>query len=281
MDDIFYDDSEVNSAASNVEQNAVSDPKIDYEQKSYGKIGYKRVQKLRKKGARRGIIVPKLCYELHKPEKPRVAFRVVAALAIVFLIGVMVAIGFLFNELIKMSDSFTGLGDVFKVVFNPTAFTLSLGLSVLPALVIVLAYIMLFALFLVPLCVGLYLYSFVRSSFYLAICSKEEFAKGSIVGDRIRRLAIIVIISTLIWIVGLVMIKTGAGKLFLSLGYFALIIVVGGLLAILLVEKKKNEKWFETLDEDKKRNYLEHEAALRSVKRKMRNERTFWGSFFR
>ena len=289
MEDIFgYDDKESTAAStarqkaeSTAEQSVDGNAQIDYEQKSYGKIGYKRVQKLRKKGERRNIKVPKLCYELHKPEKPRVAFLVVAVLSIVMLVGVVVATVFLFNELAKLSEEFNGLGDVFKAVFNPTALMASLGMSVLPALVIVLAYAMLFALFIIPICIGLYLYSFVRNAFYLAKCSKEEFAKGGFVGDRIRRLTVISIAATFIWIAGLVFLNSAAGKLILSFVFIAVAIVVGGLLAILLVEKKKDEKWFETLEEYQKQNYLAHEGALRSVKKKLDDEKAFRRSFFK
>ncbi|MDE7158005.1 MAG: hypothetical protein K2N74_00355, partial [Clostridiales bacterium] len=55
------------------------------------------------------------------------------------------------------------------------------------------------------------------------------------------------------------------------------VLIFGGMLALMVLEREKCKKWFESLDEEKKQNYLAHEDALRCVRRRMRSKRTFWG----
>lgn len=173
----------------------------DYEKSSYGKFAYKRVQRLRRKGKRRGIEVPYLDYELAKPERPRIAFWVIAAVSAVLLIGIIIGLGFLYNYLINTLTIFGGIGDVFTAVFNPAAFMLSSGLSAIPAIMVIVAYILLFCAFLLPLGAVIYLYRFVRDTLYMANCTKEEFAKGGIVRSRIFGLIAGLAVVTVVLIV--------------------------------------------------------------------------------
>lgn len=250
----------------------------DYEQISYGKAAYKRVQRLRKKGRRRGIQVPQLGYELTKPEKPRPAFSIVAIVSTVLLVGIIIGIGFLYNLLIKTFTIFDGMGDVLKAIFDPTVFMLSAGLSAIPGLMIFLAYVLLIVMFLLPIGAVIYFYRFVRDAFYLAKCSKEEFAKGELVSSRITRLAIAIIVATVILIVICMTTSSSTAKLLSGLIYGGIVLALGGLLALMVVEKRNCGKWFEDLDESKKENYLAHEKGLRHVKRRLRSEKQFWES---
>lgn len=251
---------------------------IDFEKLSYGKSAYKRVQRLRRKGRGRGITVPYLAYELHKPEKPRIAFWIVAVVSTVLLIGIIVGIGFLYNELIKTISVFDGIGDVFKAVFDPSAFLLSSGLSALPAIMIALAYFLLIVMFLLPLGAILFLFRFVRETFYMAKCSKEEFAKGEIISSRILSLVVTLVCATVLFVVLLIYGSGANAKLLIGLIYGGIVIVIGSLLALIIVEKAKSKTWFENLEEDKKQNYLEHDRALRAVKRRLHFEKQFWNN---
>lgn len=56
---------------------------------------------------------------------------------------------------------------------------------------------------------------------------------------------------------------------------------VSGLLALMIVEKTKCKKWFESLDEDKKQNYLEHVRALSQVKTRIKSDWHLWNSLGR
>lgn len=253
----------------------------DYEKMSYGRFAYKRVQRLRKRGRRRGIDVPALGYELTKPEKPRVAFLIVAIVSAVLLIGIIVGLGFLYNYLIKTLTIFDGIGDVFKAVFDPAAFALSAGLSAIPALMVVIAYILLITLFLLPLGAVIYVYRFVRDTFYMAKCSKEEFAKGNIISSRITGLVLALIAATVIFILVLIYIEAANVKTLAVIVYAGILVALGGLLALMIIEKRKCGKWFEGLEESKKQNYLEHESALRRVKRRLNTEKSVWNSIGR
>ena len=250
----------------------------DYEALSYGKVGYKRVQRLRKKGKRRKIEVPRLGYELHKPDRPRIVFWVLAAVAAVLMVGAIIGSVFLINMVVKTQKNFNGLGDIFKAAFNPTIFAVSLGMSVLPALMILFVYFMLFMLILIPVLVGLYLYTFVRDALYLARCSKEEFAKGYDVSGRITRLVVCLIIATVAFVTVMYLAPVKHMRLLLGFVYACFVLVFGGLLAILLLARAKDAKWFESLDEAQKQNFLAHDAGLRKVKKRLRSERAFWDS---
>lgn len=277
-DDIFGSADAPTPVSSNVSAEKYSDgtDSIDYEKLSYGKFAYKRVQRLRRKGKHRGIEVPVLRYALTKPDKPRIAFWIVAIVSAVLLIGIMVGIGFLYNELIKTFSIFDDMGDVFKAVLDPSAFALSAGLSAIPAMMIFLAYLLLILMFILPVVAIIYMYRFVRDSVYMAKCSKEEFAKGNIVSSRIMWLIIALAVSTVILIVIVANVSDGTALLLSGLIYGGIVVVLGGFLALTIVEKVKCSKWFDTFDEDKKQNYLAHERALRRVKSRLSREKRMW-----
>ena len=50
-------------------------------------------------------------------------------------------------------------------------------------------------------------------------------------------------------------------------------------MGILLFERAKNVKWFETLDEAQQQNFIQHDEGLRRVSRRLRSERAYWDSF--
>lgn len=279
IDDDFGFTDEVKTTAEQPQAAPAPADDTDYESLSYGKFYYKKVQRLRRRARERGIDVPKLNYGLTKPEKPRVAFWVVAAVSLALFIGVLVLTGIFYNELIKSVSTLNGLGDLFKVLFDPKTLGASFGTSALPGFLLFLVYLLIIALFILPLIAIFYFYRFVRDSFYMAKCSKEEFAKGHMVSGRIFWLIVVLITLTAIFIVGLTYIKAANAKLFLGLIYGALLLALGGLLALMIVEKVKAGKWFAGLDEAKKQNYLAHEAGLRNVKRRLKRERDNWNRF--
>lgn len=251
---------------------------IDFEQLSYGKFAYKRVQRLRRKGQRRGIEVPHLNYELTKPEKPRIVFWIVAIISAVLFVGIIVGIGLLYNELIKTFSDISGIGEFLKVVFSPTILTASFGWSAIPGILLAVVYLLIAVLFALPIVAAVYFYRFVRNAFYMAKCSKEEFAKGHTISSRILWLFISIIAATVIFIILLSYISAASPKLYLGLIFGGIVIALGGLLVIMTLEKIKCGKWFEGLEESKKQNYLEHDKALRRVKSHLNMEKRLWNS---
>ena len=248
----------------------------DYEKTCYGKVAYKRVQRLRRRGKRRGIDVPVLGYELTKPEKPRIAFWVVAIVSAALFVGIMIGLGFLYNELVKAFSDLGGLGEFIKVLFKPDVLRGSLGLSALPGILMVVVYFLVLVLFAVPFIAAVYFFRFVRDAFYMANCSKEEFAKGSIISSRILGLVTVLVVATVIFIILLSLISAAGAKLYIGLIFGALAVSLVGFLALIIVEKIKCGKWFEGLEEDKRQNYLAHERALRRVKSRLKMEKRFW-----
>ena len=250
----------------------------DYEKSSYGKAAYRRVQRLRRKGRRRGIEVPPLGYELTKTEKPRIAFWIVAIVSVVIFVGIIVGIFLLYNELVKFFSDLSSLGDFIAVLFDPETLGVSLGLSALPGILMVMVYLLVLVLIAVPVVAAIYFYRFVRDAFYMAKCSKEEFAKGGQISSRILGLITVLLTAIVLFIVLLALIDSSGARLCIGLIFAGIVVALGGLLALIIVEKVKANKWFETLDEDKKQNYLAHEKALKAVKRRLRTEKSFWES---
>lgn len=248
---------------------------IDYERISYGKTAYRRVQRLRRKGERRGIRVPYLNYYLTKPEKPRMVFWIIAIVSAVLFVGVIVGIGLLYNELIKTFSDLEGVGDLLKSAFNPVAVAMSFGLSLVPALAAVLVYLIIALMFAIPVMAVVYFYRFVRDTFYMAKCSKEEFAKGGIVSSRITGLITVIAVAAVIFVVLLTNVPAESAKLYIGLIFGGIAVALGSLLAVTVFEKIKCGKWFAGLEEDKKQNYLEHERGLRRVKRRLDVQKNF------
>lgn len=84
--------------------------------------------------------------------------------------------------------------------------------------------------------------------------------------------------ATILLIVILSLTDAQTVKLLVGLIYGGIVIIFGGLLALMIVEKKKCGEWFERLDEDKKENYLAHEKALRRAKSHIDMEKRFWNN---
>ena len=248
----------------------------DYEKTSYGKFAYKRVQRLRRKGKRRGIEVPQLNYELTKPENSRMAFWIAAVISVVLFVGIIIGICLLYNELIKTFSDLNGIGEFLKVVFDPAMLTASFGWSAVPGILLVVVYILIAVLFVLPIIAVVYFYRFVRDAFYMAKCSKEEFAKGSIISSRMLGLVAVIIVAAVIFVILLSYLSASSVKLYVGLIFGGLTIALGGLLTLTAIEKIKCAKWFESLDESKKQNYLEHEKALRRVKSRLNMEKRMW-----
>ena len=251
-------------------------PQTDFEKISYGKAAYKRVQRLRRKGRRRGIDVPTLGFELTKPDKPRMAFWIVAIVSAVLFAGILIATGFLYNELVKIFSDLNGVGDLIRTMFDPKILQGSLGLSALPGILMIFIYILLILLFALPIILAIYFYRFVRDAFYMAKCSKEEFAKGRIITSRIFGIVTFLIVATVIFIFLLTQIAAGNAKVLASVIYVAFLLAFGGLLVLMILEKVKAGKWFDTVEEARKQNYLAHEKALRRIESRLRTDRHLW-----
>ena len=255
-----------------------------YEKLSYDKLVYRRVQRWRRKAKRRGMEVPYLGYELHKPDKPRIFFWILAVLSAIIFAGIVVGIGFLYAVIIKNVTGMPDFGDAFKSLFDTKTMLLSFGLSALPGVFLVLIMIMLYLLIilalLLPLAAIFYFYRSVRDTFYMAKCSKEEFAKGNIIESRLIRLGAILAVMTVMFIALMIYVKIPLGRVLIGCIYAGLMLALGGLFALIFVEKHKGKKWFETLDIKEQQNYLAHDGGIRKIKRRKKAERDAWNSMF-
>ena len=259
------------AAGNNVPQSTTGNTNtedVDYEKLSYSKLSYKRVQRLRRRAKRRGVEVPKLEYPLTKPDKPRILFWIMAIISAILYLGIVVGVGYLADALITSING-SGLGEFIKNITKPEFVLLSLGIPTTVSLIfIIIIYSLIVLLLLAAVLFVIYAFRFVRESFYMATCSKEEFAKGSIITGRILRYTVIIVLVTVLLIVGLVrgpsddvIVKVISGVL-----YGVLLLVLGGPLLLMVLERRKCKKWFEAQPEEKKRNYIEHDRGLSGAK---------------
>ena len=256
-----------------------SDPAF-YEKLSYGKAVFRRVERWRRKAKRRGIEVPYLDYELHKPEKPRILFWILAIISAIIFVGIIGGIIGFYIMIMPVIMDISDVGEAFRAFFKPEILAVSLGASVLPAFLIILVYIMFGLLMLLPILLACYFYNVVFETFYLAKCSKEEFARGNIISGRIKNYCIALIATTIIFIVLVVYVKVPAGRAVLGVVYAGLMLMIGGLLALILLERKKCNQWFETLDMKQKQSFLAHDSGIRKIKRRKKQERDAWNTMF-
>ncbi len=155
------------------------------------------------------------------------------------------------------------------------------GLSFIPVLILIAIYSLFAVIVIIPIMIAIYCYRFACNMLYLARCSKEEFAKGELITSQITGYVITLVAATIILIAVCCLTDVQNARLIVGLIYCGVVIIFGGLLALIIIEKVKCGKYFDTLDEDLKQNYLAHENALRSVKSRLGFERRFWNGFFR
>lgn len=250
---------------------------LNYEQLSYGKFGYRRVQRMRRRGKRHGIEVPPLGFVLTKPDRPRIVFWIAAIVGAVLLAALLVGIGFIIKFGIEFFNvQFQDNGGFFETLLNPAVFLATAGLSFFPVLFVILAYLMMLLIMLIPILVFFYSYGFVRNTFYMARCSKEEFAKGELVSSRIFGFAGAIVLATVALIIGLISFETSAAKILVGVVYAGFVLICGGMLVLMIRERSKCKKWFDSLDEYKKQNFLEHDNALRRIKSRTRPDLNVW-----
>ena len=255
-----------------------------YEKLSYGKSVYRRVQRWRRRAARRGMEIPYLAYELHKPDKPRIFFWILAIISAIIFAGIVVGIGALYVVVIKNVTGMPDFGSALSTLFDKETLLKSGTLSGLAGffliIVMILLYTLLIAVMIIPFAAAFYFYISVRDTFYMAKCSKEEFAEGNVIGSRIFKLGAILVALTIMFIVGMVYVEIPVGKTILGILYAALMLALGGLLALILLERHKCKKWFETLDTRQQQNYLAHDQGIRKIKRRKKKERDAWNTMF-
>lgn len=237
----------------------------DLEKQSYSNYMYKKLIKARKKGIQYGVDVPKLKYALDKPEKPRKMFKVIGyvmlALTILTAIGFIVAyivsgVFPMFIEMIKGTVS----------VYSKETLAKSFGLSSIVAFSMTYLYIIISVLLILPIFIVSGLISFVIKNFSLTTISKQEMAQGFEITKYINGLIIVMVLS--LFAVGYLFLE---GLLSGSLGIF--ITVVGILLftlsltiSICLIKERKKEKvWFDSLDEEKKQDFINQNNAIKKL----------------
>ena len=251
----------------------------DYEKLSYDPYTYRRVQRIRKNGLQHGVTVPKLKYQLTQPEKRRMPLFIMGILASIVFITVLVLAGVLYSIAIRIRGTFNVV-EMFTNLFDPIQIVRTLGLSILGGIGIVLYYILLLLILAVPVILIFYMYKFVRTLFALSTCSKEEFAKG----HRVMKYIVIFMALGVIClgVAGTILFAkfTLKAKVIITIIFVLLAALMLAYSIIMIMERVKSSKWFDTLDDERKKDYLMHDKALaRSKARAERHARIdtgFW-----
>lgn len=245
-------------------ENLVNNDEI--EKASYSEYSYKKVQKLREKAKYYGYDVPYLQHPLTKVEKPRalfVVFGVLNAILLAFSIflSVMITINFLMpliNMALGLNSWFVPKAwDVFGVV---TMFS-----SVVPLMVwlIIIATVGLMVAIVV-----FFVYN-TRRMFSLSKISMEEMAVGYEISNMILGFIIVIVSVVLIGVFLLVKfenIKTLGIVLVVGI-MVAVTAILGTLIALLMVYRKKAKKQFNELPQDVQKSFIEHNRVLERVNR--------------
>lgn len=242
------------------------------EREGYGKSSYKRVQKLRKKGIQYGVTISKCQYPLEKPDNPR---KLMLVSMWACLIGIVSVVGLAIWLFIKIKY-FTVFGQVIGLIggtVSEEVVSKTLGFSGLVTASALVVLIVLILIMLIPIVIVWLLASKANTLHELAYAPRQEIAVGYKIKSMIKTAICLALIMLAVLIFGLI-------KDFLSNrnGIIALCILLIGIVVFtiyavsLILERKKDKAWFDTLSKEAQDDYLTHNEALHKLaKRSYRN----------
>lgn len=244
------------------QQNPVLPDEDLIEREGYGKSSYKRIQKLRKKGLNYGINVPKCTQPLIRPEKPRklmiTAMCAYIATALLLLVGTIIMY-------IKM-NYFTAVCDMIKVLqgtLKPENVAMSLGFSGFATISTFLLIVVLLLLAIAPIAIAIALCIRIKSIYELANAPRQEIAVGYRIKNMILRIAVIAVadIAVLVFMLAENILgdKGGLWPVLIMLTIFVVLVLYD---VALIISRKKEKQWYDTLPAEAREDYEAHNNAL-------------------
>lgn len=240
----------------------------ELEREAYGEKRHKSVQKLRKKGLQYGVTVPYCTKPLIKPQKKRplmlaTMYVCLGATAILVVLTILL--------LIK-ANYFKAFGQVLKALggtLDKDVVSKTLGFSALASASFVIVLIVMILILILPIVVVMLLLSHAKTLNQLAGAPRQEIA----VGYKIKNTIKIVIIWAIVVLAGFVF---GITQDFFSNtnGIIAMVILTLGFLTLvlyaiaLILTRKKEKEWFDTLPKDAQDDYIAHNDALEKLSHK-------------
>lgn len=240
---------------------------------SYGKLGYKRLKRLRKKALNHGITVPELKYKLERPTGPR-GLLLAAAIICLVLLASCTGLFIYFATCNKLVSNLIELMNLGSNNLSKEAIAASLGFSSLASAGVAILVVCALLVLIFPIMFLIYFALFTRDTFNLAFSSKQELAKGYMTYLYFYRLAfsaIVMIILNFVFIT-FINIEASTKQLLTILSIIVLLLSFIAILVLLIIERTKCKKWYNSqLSYEEKSDFEAQNSALLKLRRKSRS----------
>ncbi len=246
-------------------ENLVQNDEI--EKASYSEYSYKKVQKLREKGKYWALDVPYLQHPVQKQEKPRPMFIVFGILYAIALVAALVfSIIIIRNFLVPAIAQALQLNEYAKIRFWDIFGLVAMFGSLVPFV----AWIVIIFVGGIVLAVDIFLICQTIKMFGMSKISMQEMAVGYEVRGILLRLGTLIGLTLVVGIAILVLTRETIKPAGIGLVVGVMVIIcaiVGTIFGLLLAQKNKAKKEFESLSEEQQRDFIRHNQALDRVNR--------------
>ncbi len=245
----------------NVEHNASAN------EMEYSKYMQKKIAKAKKKALNYGYSIPDLKYPLEKPLKKRTALSVIGY--IFLALGILVsAVAVYLTIKFGLWSTLLSLFGVSSDALSENTLSKTFGLSQITGFVAIVAIIIIVAILLVVMGICVWAITFGIRASKVAKVSRQEMAKGYEVLEIIRLMFLFVIVA----IAGIVLCILGLGmemSTWIIVGVLTLCIAMFLTFVIMLiVERKKEAQWFETLSIDAQEDFMAYNEVIKKYSAK-------------
>lgn len=238
----------------------------------YSKYMQKKIEKAKKKALQYGYTVPELKYPLEKPDRSRTAIGVWGYLILAFGIlftGVMVYLTYSTGLLAGLLSAF-GFGND---AFSESSMAKTFGLSQIGGFLAIIMIIVILSILLAIAGICVWTIVFGVRSVRVAKVSRQEMAKGYEVFDSIC----LMITLPLVAVVAIVVVVAWLGldvNTWIICGVLTLGIILYIAFAIMLiVERNREKRWFESLPVDAQQDFIEYNDVIKRYSARTNNRR--------
>lgn len=234
---------------------------------SCSKFMQKKLEKAKKKALQYGYTVPDLRYPLEKPLKQRTALAVLGYL--IFALGIIISLlAIYFTYKVGLWSTLFSAFGISSDALSESTLNKTFGLSQIKGFVGIVIIIILITIVLALVGICSWIISFGLRVARVSKVSRQEMAKGYEVFDTIG----IMFLLSAIGIAGIVVSIVGLGlktNTWIICGVLALCIALFLTIAIILiVERKKEAKWFETLSKEMQEDFIEYNNVIKKYSAK-------------
>lgn len=261
-----------NKATKKIEENFTQeDPDLiqndEIEKQSYSEHSYKKVKKLREKGKYWAIDVPYLQHPVQKQEKPRPLFMVFGVLYLLVLIASLaLSVIIVTYFLLPLIAQAIGLNSLVKVRAWDIFGLVAMFSSIVPIFI----WTIIIAVAALIIGINAFLIYETINMFHMSKISMQEMAKGYEVGSMLFALGTIMVVTLITGITILVLTRENIKPAGIALVVGVMLIVcaiVGTIFGLLMAQRVKANKQFETLPEEQQNDFIRHNRALDRIHR--------------